>query len=1090
MLNIARTCSLKRFAFSLTEVLMAVAVIGILTTAAISLITGTSKATQDRKLVQDVAVINAAVSTFIANGGTLEGADTAADVLERVKSRVEDDQSDQLVGVRAGLLDPRIATVDLPLSEEKSDSPRAIWDASRKRFIIRFNGASGIKKFVLDESRAADDTEHEHERNLTVAYSKKGDSKWIWDFRNFHAESSGPDKLIGQSPSGFSDPLELDPPTLSLPGDIYALTDYEGMTVTLSNPNPQGSSTLRYSIIPGIWENYTDPIPLTPGSKLETQSITLNPISWVDSSMKMDRYSTTPVKLKIDVEFTNTIYNYVTLGGALEPGSYPPQVHVSPGISTLVNGNSIPDVFINSNVFEIRWSSDGSSPAGSGATVGASFSGGFPGQEIPVWLGNWGSGDTIDVNVYAQSKNSAIVTDSDPVTRSIIATRIALPAPVIDLRPNAIEYVPPVYDATISLQTDLGNMPLGARIFYTTDGSDPGIAPDGEPVRGIPYTGTFQIPPDILVSARVYAPLIYKQWFLPSELATKAVEIVEFFDLPLEPEVLIVIDASGSMNAHFTGNLNRFERVIQEVIDTVDSLAAYQKFNVVTFNGGIHWSDGDTVLKPATAANKQSVRDALVDLHARGSTNYEIGLRHAISITDRPLTVTAPPKQIVFLSDGRPNKQNYLDEVDALVALGIRVDTIGIGNFQSQAPLQQLATMTGGSYRFVSKPGSAGTLDEPRFSIRGNDFNHDDFPLAMALINPNSEPSSLIRYSINGGAFAVYSAPFSVGYDEEVTAYCDSSDQSWAPSSIVSETYYVNEYRSQRPAIALSATTFTDTTPEITVTLTNNNPTGLTSVIYWFGTQSEADATPYTRPFTLAASDWNNFAGEALKDVAIFTRTLGKQTFVTNSTIEDKEIENKTSAFLQQLKKDPLNRPSASPKGDEFDYTEFPFTVTLLNPNASGQLNYSLNGGKFRKYETPISVTWDTEISFYVKAGNGDKDYRDSAVDTHLYEAESIQLDRPSIRVSGQDFSPSIDTITVTLTDRNSASFSSLVWWFDGQDEALATPYTGPFTLTAAEWETYLKDGKHSAKLLAKAVGSESFIKKSRSEDIQFKNSR
>ncbi|MFT5853202.1 MAG: prepilin-type N-terminal cleavage/methylation domain-containing protein, partial [Verrucomicrobiales bacterium] len=69
MLNIARTCSLKRFAFSLTEVLMAVAVIGILTTAAISLITGTSKATQDRKLVQDVAVINAAVSTFIANGG-------------------------------------------------------------------------------------------------------------------------------------------------------------------------------------------------------------------------------------------------------------------------------------------------------------------------------------------------------------------------------------------------------------------------------------------------------------------------------------------------------------------------------------------------------------------------------------------------------------------------------------------------------------------------------------------------------------------------------------------------------------------------------------------------------------------------------------------------------------------------------------------------------------------------------------------------------------------------------------------------------------------------------------------------------------
>ena len=294
----------------------------------------------------------------------------------------------------------------------------------------------------------------------------------------------------------------------------------------------------------------------------------------------------------------------------------------------------------------------------------------------------------------------------------------------------------------------------------------------------------------------------------------------------------------------------------------------------------------------------------------------------------------------------------------------------------------------------------------------------------------------------------------------------------------------------QRSGIKLSADTFTDSTPEITVTLSNSNPAGLTSVIYWFGTQSEADALPYTGPFTLAAANWNNFAGEALKDVKIYTRTLGTQTFVKSSATEDKRIENKTSAFLQQLKKIPLDRPSVSPRGGEFDYTQFPFDVTLQNPNANGDLKYSVNGAPFKIYETPISVSWDTEIKVYAKANSGNQGNRDSATDTHLYEAKDIQLGSPSIQVSGQYFSSSVDTIAVTLTDPNPASFSSLVWWFDGQDEALATPYTGPFNLTAAEWETYLKDGKSSAKLYAKAVGSESFIKESRDEDIRFKNFR
>ena len=85
-------------------------------------------------------------------------------------------------------------------------------------------------------------------------------------------------------------------------------------------------------------------------------------------------------------------------------------------------------------------------------------------------------------------------------------------------------------------------------------------------------------------------------------------------------------------------------------------------------------------------------------------------------------------------------------------------------------------------------------------------------------------------------------------------------------------------------------------------------------------------------------------------------------------------------------------------------------------------------------------MSWDTELKVYAKANSGNQGNRDSATDTHLYEAKDIQLGSPSIQVSGQYFSSSVDTIAVTLTDPNPASFSSLVWWFDGQDEALATP--------------------------------------------------
>ena len=173
----------------------------------------------------------------------------------------------------------------------------------------------------------------------------------------------------------------------------------------------------------------------------------------------------------------------------------------------------------------------------------------------------------------------------------------------------------------------------------------------------------------------------------------------DFFETPLEGDVLLVLDASGSMITGFA-DTTRFDRVIQEAIEVINLFDAGKKFNVITFDGALHWSDGSNDLKLATPENKQATTDALILLQTGGSTDYEVGLGYAS-------TLATIPEQVVFLSDGQPNEPNYLDEISTLVSLGVRVDTIGIGDISSQGPLEEMASLGGGIFRFVAQPESA-----------------------------------------------------------------------------------------------------------------------------------------------------------------------------------------------------------------------------------------------------------------------------------------------------------------------------------------------------------------------------------------------
>ena len=497
---------------------MALAVVGAFSGAAFFMITGAIAGAKEKKLVHDVATINAALSTFLANGGDLSGATTGHEVIERLKTQEVSQKEDQLVGVSGGLLDPRVTPVDQTLAEGASSEPRALWDRTKKRFVLKYSGAVGIKEFVLDELKAAAE-ETEEGRLAAIRYSEKGEKKWVWEYAEHNTSmKTGPNNLAGRDEvsEALRAPLQLESPTVSLPGDLYPLGDYEGLQVTLSNPNPPGVSDIFYSLIPGVWEKYSGALAIDPGMSLETQAVAIDPLAWTDSSTTFDQYTTTPVKIDLELGDPNSGYDYVNLGGALEPGSYAAPALVRPLTLSLSNSAAIPAQYSNVGVFNVYWTLDGSDPTSSSeASAGDAFSDGFPGQ--PVWLSldDWGSAGTLDVNVVAKSADTNIVLNSDTVSASLDIRPIALRAPLIVRDPSTGL-------VTISLQVDFGDMPLGSRIVYTTDGTDPGIGADGEAVRGALYSTPFSVLNTVELKARVYAPPLFKQWFTTSELTTSS----------------------------------------------------------------------------------------------------------------------------------------------------------------------------------------------------------------------------------------------------------------------------------------------------------------------------------------------------------------------------------------------------------------------------------------------------------------------------------------------------------------------------------------------------------------------------------------
>ncbi len=316
--------------FSLMEVVMLIAVLGVLSTVAITMVGKQQSAVSDTKLSSDIATLNHHVVMYLADGGSLTGLTNPQAVLDKLKrSRVQADLQTHTGAVSGRLLDTRLkATVTNAASA--SGKARAKWNSRTERFELTTGGGQAVTEFFFDEELR--NTEYGTDSTRRVGRVKyNGNTRgWVWGGAgassaiayqspggtggNGITDSFNPDEALPAAPppdddgggdgvpvdgggggsggGGTPPPAKLPLPAISPSGGTYTYGNFP-TTVTLSpNGAPGGAiSQLRYQKNGGGWETYLGvPIAVSPSDLVVAKNFALDTTTYSDSNARNARY--------------------------------------------------------------------------------------------------------------------------------------------------------------------------------------------------------------------------------------------------------------------------------------------------------------------------------------------------------------------------------------------------------------------------------------------------------------------------------------------------------------------------------------------------------------------------------------------------------------------------------------------------------------------------------------------------------------------------------------------------------------------------------------------------------------------------------
>jgi len=358
------TTKYSKRAFTLIEMMITITALTGVFTIGYTGFSEMSSSVKAQKLEKDISTINSSIKVYIAHGGEIGTLTSPQSIIDKLKTVPTADNRKQVVGLRGSMVDPRLEVVMQTVAEAETDKPRASWNSAQQRFEVVRDGDPGIEGFKMNEARILTTPIFEN-RNVSLKFAKNG--TWVWDYIDTDNGNPGSVGLVNVGstssipfglPNTPAAPLALNPPSFSAVGGTYPLTDYDDFAVTLSDPNPAGSSQVFYTEDGANWLLYQgESFTLSPDDIIGAIAVTLDPDSWADSPIQTNTYSAQPVQLAIDLAIPKNPVTYAEVGGAMVGGA---ASLVGPITITLSNFDEVPNRYQNSDTFNIVWSYDGS----------------------------------------------------------------------------------------------------------------------------------------------------------------------------------------------------------------------------------------------------------------------------------------------------------------------------------------------------------------------------------------------------------------------------------------------------------------------------------------------------------------------------------------------------------------------------------------------------------------------------------------------------------------------------------------------------------------------------------------------------------
>lgn len=519
-------------AFTLVEILVVTAVIGVIAGVGVVAVTGVRENARQTRLQNDVTVLNNGIDAYRAAGGVIPAGATAEEVVAKLKTVADPATSTAAFGAPGPFIDPRLQIVMQSTEEGAASSPRADYPNNAGYFYVRQGGARGIKDFVRGEA------------GPVVTETRQGTMPYDPDGVTDRAPSVPATALAPQAVAGQDDTSQAGRDLAKFPrpklevryygeasfvpyaGGSLELSKYP-LDVRISSAVASASAQLQVGRDGAALAATTNPylfsgldISNYPTSKpvFLSQVASLDPARFTNSDPLLVTFGVIPEQVQPvfpvadDIPATLTYFEAggpMIIGGVTQSNARPP-VTVS-----LSNVDKVPSRYLSllRGELTVAYTQRYTGEVTTVPNTNFSPAGGFQPGVVPIDVQGFGSATQIAIDAWVESDNSNILISGDALQKTISVATTPLSVDVFPLKPIGL---PP--SVTI---TDSGDVPVGMRKVYTLTTGSSGLAPldpEGGGVKigaALDYTGPITNYPiaTYTVVAQATGPAGTEHWF-------------------------------------------------------------------------------------------------------------------------------------------------------------------------------------------------------------------------------------------------------------------------------------------------------------------------------------------------------------------------------------------------------------------------------------------------------------------------------------------------------------------------------------------------------------------------------------------------